>query len=153
VVLTEPVELRLAPEFVARLLGLALVALAILAFLGTVVVALAGLPAESLVAVVLGCVAAAAGLAWWLRTRAWVLRCTEEGYRVRLVRGAGVREARWAEVENAVAAHRRDVACLELRLRDGRTTTVPVGVLAVDNDELVRELQARLQRGHGLQPL
>ena len=35
---------------------------------------------------VVGCVA----LGWWLRSRAWVLRCTDDGYRVRLVRGAGV---------------------------------------------------------------
>ena len=65
----------------------------------------------------------------------------------------GVREERWSQVEDAVTTYRRDVACLELRLRDGRTTTIPVGVLAVDKDEFVRELQARLQRGHGLRPL
>jgi len=149
---TEPTDFRLAPAFVAQLLGLALVALALLLFIGTAVVALSGLPADLLVAVVLGCVAAAAGFAWWLR-RTWVLRCTDEGYRVQLVRGAGVREERWSQVEDAVTTYRHDVACLELRLRDGRTTTIPVGVLAVDKDELVRELQVRLQRGHGLRPL
>ena len=94
-------------------------------------VALAGLPLDLLVALVLVGVLAGAGVAWWLRSRAWVLRCTDDGYRVRLVRGAGVREARWSQVEDAVTAYRRDVACLELRLRDGRTTTIPVGVLAV----------------------
>ncbi len=52
-----------------------------------------------------------------------------------------------------MTTYRRDVACLELRLRDGRTTTIPVGVLAVDKEEFVRELQGRLQRGHGLRPL
>jgi hypothetical protein len=82
-----------------------------------------------------------------------VVRCTDEGYRVRLVRGAGVTEARWSSVEDAVATVRHDVACVELRLRDGRTTTIPVGVLAVDRDQFVRELQGRLQRGHGLRPL
>ena len=76
-----------------------------------------------------------------------------EGYRVRLVRGAGVTEARWSAVEDAVTAIRRGVACVELRLRDGRTTTIPVGVLAVDREQFVRELQGRLQRGHGLRPL
>ena len=150
---SEPTTYRLAPAFVAQLLGLALVALALLLFAGTAVVALSGLPADLLVVVVLGCVAAATGLAWWLRQRAWVLRCTDDGYRVRLVRGAGVREERWSQVEDAVATYRRDIACLELRLRDGRTTTIPVGVLAVDKDELVREVQQRLQRGHGLRRL
>ena len=99
-------------------------------------------------------VGAAGGAAgWWLRSRAWVLRCTDEGYRVRLVRGAGVTEARWSAVDDAVTSYRRDVACLELRLSDGRTTTIPVGVLDVDKEQLVREVQARLQQGHGLHPL
>jgi hypothetical protein len=153
VTLTEPTVYRLAPAFVARLLGLALVGLALLLFAGTAVVALAGLPADLLVAAVLLGALAAAGLAWWLRNRAWVLRCTDDGYRVRLVRGAGVTRAGWGEVEDAVTVYRRNVACLELRLGDGRTTTIPAGVLAVDRDEFVRELQERLQRGHGLRPL
>jgi hypothetical protein len=153
VIANEPVDYRLAPAFVVRLLGLALVALAVLLFVGTAVVALAGLPLDVLIAVVLVAVLAAAAFAWWLRSRAWVLRCTDDGYRVRLVRGAGVRAARWSEVEDAVAAYRRGVACVELRLRDGRATTIPVGVLAVDKDGFVRELQRRLQRGHGLRPL
>jgi hypothetical protein len=153
VIANEPVDYRLAPAFVVRLLGLALVALAVLLFVGTAVVALTGLPLDVLVAVVLVAVLAAAAFAWWLRSRAWVLRCTDDGYRVRLVRGAGVRAARWSEVEDAVAAYRRGVACVELRLRDGRATTIPVGVLAVDKDGFVRELQRRLQRGHGLRPL
>ncbi len=144
---------RLAPAFVARLLGVALVALAVLLFVGTTVVAIAGVSLDVLVVVVLVGLLAAIGFGWWLRNRAWVLRCTDDGYRVRLVRGAGVTEARWSEVEDAVTAYRRDVACLELRLRDGRTTTIPVGVLDVDKEQFVREVQARLQRGHGLRPL
>jgi hypothetical protein len=150
---TEPTLYRLAPTFVARLLGLALVGLALLLFLGTTVVALAGLPLDVLVVVAGLGVAAVLGYGWWLRSRAWVLRCTDEGYRVRLVRGAGVTEARWSSVEDALTAYRRDVACVELRLRDGRTTTIPVGVLDVDKEQFVGELQERLQRGHGLTPL
>jgi len=105
------------------------------------------------VLVVLLGVAGVLVLGWWLRARAWVLRCTDDGYRVGLVRGAGVSEARWSEVEDAVATVRHEVSCVELRLRDGRTTTIPVGVLAVDREQFVRELQGRLQRGHGLRPL
>ena len=150
---TEPTVYRLSQAFVVRLVGLALVGLAVLLFVGTAVVAIAGLPADAMVAVVLLGVAGALGFGWWLRNRAWVLRCTDDGYRVRLVRGAGVTEAPWSAVEDAVTAYRRDVACLELRLRDGRTTVIPVGALAVDKDEFVHELQERLQRGHGLRPL
>ena len=149
---TEPTVYRLAPAFVARLLGLALVGLALLLLVGTTVLALAGLSLELPVAVALLGLAAAIGYGWWLRSRAWVLRCTDDGYRVRVVRGAGVTEARWSAVEDAVTSYRRDVACLELRLRDGRTTTIPVGVLD-DKEQLVTEIQERLQRGHGLRPL
>jgi hypothetical protein len=149
---TPPTLYRLAPAVVARFLGLALVALALVLFVGTAVVALAGLPLDLLVAVVLVGVVGCVALGWWLRARAWVVRCTDEGYRVRLVRGAGVSEARWSAVEDAVTTYRHDVACVQLRLRDGRTTTIPVGVLAVDREEFVRELQSRLQRGHGLRP-
>jgi len=148
-----PTTYRLAPGFVATLLGLTLVGLAVLVLVGTALVAIAGLPLEVLVLVVLVALVAAVGFGWWLRNRAWVLRCTDDGYRVRLVRGAGVTEARWSAVEDAVTTYRRDVACLELRLRDGRTTTIPVGVLDVDKERFVREVQERLQRGHGLRPL
>ena len=51
-----------------------------------------------------------------------------------------------------MATVRHGVACVELRLRDGRTTTIPVGVLAVDRDRFVRELQDRLQPVAALQP-
>ena len=150
---SEPTVYRLAPAVVARFVGLALVGLAVLLFAGTAVVALAGLPPDLLVAVFLLAVGGCVGLGWWLRTRAWVLRCTDDGYRVRLVRGAGVTEASWSAVEDAVTTYRHEIACVQLRLRDGRTTTIPVGVLAVDREEFVRELQGRLQRGHGLRPL
>ena len=150
---TPPVVYRLAPAVVARFLGLALVGLALVLFVGTAVVAVAELPLDLLVVLVLVAVLACVALGWWLRSRAWVLRCTDEGYRVRLVRGAGVTEARWSAVEDAVSTYRHDVACVQLRLRDGRTTTIPVGLLAVDREQFVRELQGRLQRGHGLRPL
>jgi hypothetical protein len=150
---SDPTVYRLAPAVIARFVGLALVGLALLLFLATAVVALTGLPGDLMVLVVLVGVAGCLTLGWWLRSRAWVLRCTDEGYRVRLVRGAGVTEARWSAVEDAVTTVRHDVACVELRLRDGRTTTIPVGVLAVDREQFVRELQGRLQRGHGLRPL
>ena len=150
---TAPTFYRLAPALIARFVGLALVGLALLLFVGTAVVALTGLPGDLMVLVVLLGAVGCLTLGWWLRARAWVLRCTDDGYRVRLVRGAGVTEARWSAVEDAVTAVRHDVACVELRLRDGRTTTIPVGVLAVDREQFVRELQGRLQRGHGLRPL
>ena len=37
--------------------------------------------------------------------------------------------------------------CVVLALRDGRTTTVPVAVLAADRDEFVARLRALLRGG------
>ena len=142
----------LAPVVVARFVGIGLVAMAMLVFVGTVLVASLGLPPDALVALLALGLVGVLMLAWWLRSRAWVLRCTDEGYAVRLVRGAGVSGARWDAVEDAVTATRHDVPCIVLRLRDGRTTTIPVGVLAVDKEEFVRELQQRLQTARGLKP-
>lgn len=136
----------------ARFLGLALVLVAVLMFLGTALVAGLDLPADLLVLLLALGLAGVATLAWWLLNRAWVLRCTREGYAVHLVRGAGETHARWTEVEDAVTTTRHGVPCVVLRLRDGRTTTIPVGVLAVDKEEFVRELQERLQIARGLRP-
>jgi len=142
-------DYRLSPALGARLLGSALVGLAVLVFVLTLVVAL-----MELSAVVVG-VVAALGLAavlvggHLLTRRAYVVRLGEDGYRVRMVRGAGVREARWTEVEDAVAASPRGVDCLILRLRDGRTTTIPVQVLAADRDEFARDVRAHLERSSG----
>lgn len=148
----EPVTYPLAPTVVARFVGLGLVAVALLMFAGTALVAALDLPADLLVVLLIASVGGVGALAWWLRGRAWVLRCDAEGYAVRLVRGAGVTHGRWVQVEDAVTATRHGVPCVVLRLRDGRTTTIPVGVLAVDKDAFVRDLQDRLQSARGLKP-
>ena len=149
---SETTTYPLAPTVVARFVGLGLVTVAVLMFVGTALVATLDLPPDVLVVLLVLGVGGVVALAWWLRNRAWVLRCTAEGYAVRLVRGAGVTAAAWADVEDAVTTTRHDVPCVLLRLKDGRTTTIPVGVLAVDKEQFVRELQGRLQTARGLKP-
>ena len=83
-----------------------------------------------------------------LRTRPVAL-LGEDGYLVRWVRGAGVRRSGWKDVEDVTAVTVAGERCVLLRLRDGRTTTIPVGVLAGSEDAFVRDLQDHLQRGHG----
>ena len=148
-----PSDYRFSSAFVARLLGglLALVGLVVL--LVAAAVALLGLPGEVLsVTVVVGALAFLV-LGGLLVRRPVVMATGDEGYRVRLVRGAGVRAARWTEVEDVAAVVVAGQPCVVLKLRDGRTTTVPVGVLGTDNDTFVRELQDHLDRGHGYRPL
>ncbi|MDN4161304.1 hypothetical protein [Nocardioides abyssi] len=146
-----PTDHRFARAVVVRSAGLATVVLALLVLVATAVAALTDVPAGLVVAVAGVGLLALLGLTWWLRTVP-VLHLDEEGYRVRAVRGVGTDRARWAEVQEAATASPRGIRCVVLRLLDGRTTTVPVDVLAVDGDELVRELQVRLRRGEGLRP-
>jgi hypothetical protein len=81
--------------------------------------------------------------------RAYVVHLGEDGYQVRMVRGAGVRAARWVEVESAVTATPRGIDCVVLRLRDGRTTTIPVQVLAADREDFIRDVRAHLEGSSG----
>lgn len=146
-------DYRLSPVLIARLVGAALVLLAVLVFVATGVSVVLGLPALTLVAVVLVGLLGIAGSAYWLRRRVVVVHLDENGYRVRLVRGVGVASGPWTEVSEAVTSHLGTEPCVVLRLRDGRTTTIPMSALAADRDEFVRDLQAHLQHGHGLRPL
>jgi hypothetical protein len=146
-------DYRLAPALGARFLGALLVLLALVLAVLTLLVAVLDWPVGVLVG------AGAIGLlgvlvAGWLVLRALpVVRLAPEGYRVRMVRGAGTTAARWTEVTEAVAATRGGRPVVVIRLQDGRSTTIPVQALAADREEFVRDLRRRLQDGSGLRPL
>ncbi|MEI7055320.1 hypothetical protein WBG06_05840 [Nocardioides sp. CCNWLW239] len=136
---------RLAPTVQARLLGTSVVGLALLVFAGTAVVIAARIDfAWLFVPLVVG-IAAVIGFGWWLRNKAYVLRASAQGYKVAFVRGAGVREARWADIQEAVTTMPAGTPCLELRLKKGGATTIPVTILAVDREQFVRDLQVHLK--------
>ncbi|WP_460831922.1 hypothetical protein [Nocardioides hungaricus] len=146
-------DYRLAPALGARFLGVLLVLLAVVLAVLTLSVAVLAWPAGVLVG------AAAVGLAGilatgWLVLRGLpVVRLTADGYRVRMVRGAGATAASWVDVTEAVAASAGGTPVVVIRLRDGRSTTIPVPALAADREEFVRDLQRHLQGGSGLRPL
>lgn len=144
-------DYRLAPAFGARLVGLLVVGLAVLVFVATGVVALLDLHTLVLVPVAVAGVAAILAVGAWLR-RTPVVHLDETGYRVRLVRGAGVKDGAWREVEDVVASSPRDIPCVVIRLRDGRTTTIPVQALDADRDAFARDLRSYLRRGTGRRP-
>ncbi len=137
-------DYRLAPALAARLFGIALVGIALLILLVTLLAALIDL--HTVVVLVVAVVALlGAGAAGILVTRrAYVVRLTPTGYRVRLVRGAGATSARWGDVEDVVAARVAGADCVVLRLKDGRSTTVPVAMLAADKDALAHDVRGRL---------
>jgi hypothetical protein len=146
-------DYRLSPALTARLMGLLLVVLAVLLFAVTALVALLHLPPDLLVVTAVGGLVAVFGLGYLVTRRAYVVRLDATGYRVRMVRGAGVTAASWPEVEEAATGEPRGIPCVVLRLRDGRTTTIPVAALAADREQFVRDLQQHLQDGQGLRPL
>lgn len=140
---------RLAPAFAARLVGLGLVALALVSFAYAAAAFAWGWPADVIVVLLAAGLVGVLGGAHWLRTRAYVVRTDETGYRVRFVRGVGVAEGRWSEVAEAAAASPRDVPCLVLHRRDGTTTSIPVELLDVDRDRFAEDVLARLDRAAG----
>ena len=128
----------------ARLLGVSLVLWGLLVFLATAIVVLFSAPVTILTVAVVLCVVGVFTTGWYLTRRTYVVRLTDDGYRVRFVRGAGVTQARWVDVEDAVTAVVADARCIVLRLRDGRSTTVPVDVLAGSADDFVRTVRDHL---------
>lgn len=146
-------DYRLAPAFGARFVGSLLVVLAVLLLAGTLLVALLDLPLGVLVALVAAGLVAVAAAAYAVLRRVPVVRLGPEGYRVRLVRHVGADRAAWTDVAEAVTATPAGTPVVVLKLRDGRSTTIPVRVLAADREEFVRDLRGHLQRGQGLRPL
>lgn len=151
---TDTSDYRLSGPLVARLVGAYLVVFALVVFVATAVVAATdALPPDALVVLLVVGLLGLVGVSTWLRNRAYVVRVDQAGYEVRMVRGAGVKQARWSDVADVMSASPRDIPCVVLRLRDGRTTTIPVEAMAVDREQFARELAAHLDRGQGLRPL
>jgi hypothetical protein len=137
-------DYRLAPAVAARLLGVTVICFGALIFVVTAIVVLIAAPVWLLPVAVAICVIGIFVVGTRLTSRGWVLRLTEDGYQVRLVRGAGVKQARWADVEELVTDTVAGSPCLIFRLRGGEATVMPVAVIAGDREELVREIGRHL---------
>lgn len=138
-------DYRIAPAIVVRLMGVAVVVIAALFLVTTALVLLLNAPGWMLIApAALALAVFSAGAGLWA-SRNWVFRATTEGYRVQWVRGVGAQAARWSDVEDAVTSTVAGAPVVQLRLRDGRTSTIPVQMLAIDREQFVRELQGHLQ--------
>ncbi|MCW2756700.1 MAG: hypothetical protein JWO46_446 [Nocardioidaceae bacterium] len=137
----------LAAPLRARLLGVVLAGGGVL--LCVVVAALAATARGAIPYAVLVVLLLVVLVGFLLRRRTTVVRLDETGYRVRFVRGVGAASARWVDVADLVTADVAGARCAVLRLRDGRTTTIPVDVLAGDPQDFVRDLGARLREATG----
>ncbi len=147
------VDFALAPALRFRLLGTGLSAIGTVVLLGAVLTWLTDLPSVAVSGVVVLALVGVVVLGLLLGVRHWVLRLDEHGYQVRALRSGQAKSARWADVldlqATTVAGHR----CVVLRLRDGRTTTLPVDVIEGGSSRLTETLTAHLDRGHGYRRL
>jgi hypothetical protein len=144
VIATNQRDYGLAPELRARLMGVFLALLVV-----TVVVAALSLSADVIVVLAILTVIAIFALGTLLGRRWYVVRLDDVGYQIRFVRGAGEKNARWAEVEDLATTEIEGAQCVVIRLRDGRSTTIPVTLIQGDKEEFVDELKARLNGLHG----
>lgn len=134
-------------------MGLLLIVMAALVFVTTAVVVVLDLHSSILlIPAVVGMIALVAAAVTFMR-HGWVVRLTDEGYRVQWVRGVGVDAARWTDVEDAITTTLVGSPVVVLRLRNGQSTTIPVEMLAGDREAFVRDLQRHLRDGQGLRPI
>lgn len=139
----------LAPSLRARLMGGFLAGVGCLLLVATLLVAFLQLSGDVLGVLMVLVVAGIGGLGFALSRRWYVVRVDDVGYQVRFVRGVGEPRGRWADVEDLATLVIAGDDCVQLRLRNGRTTTIPVGLIEGDQNEFVDELKRRLDAGHG----
>ncbi len=139
----------IAPQLRARIMGAALVLIGLLLTAATLLVALLDLSLDLLVVFVVLVLIAIFGLGHLLVRRWYVVRLDDLGYRVRFVRGAGVTQARWADVASVEATEVAGARCVMLSLRNGETTTIPVDVVEGGASRLVEDVRSRLVTGAG----
>jgi hypothetical protein len=147
------VDFALAPALRARLLGSGLVAVGTVVVLGMLLTWIADLPTAFVTGLVVLAVVGLLVLGFLVGVRHWVLRLDGLGYRVRALRSAEARSARWSDVLDLQATTRNGHRCVVLRLRDGRTTTLPVDAIEGGSTALTEALSAHLDRGHGYRRL
>jgi hypothetical protein len=151
------VDFALAPSLRARLLGTGIIAIGLVVLVGVLVTWAADLSAAYVSGLVALAVVGVLTLGVLVGVRHWVLRLDEHGYRVRVLRSVAgsdqARSARWTDVLDLQATTVAGQPCVVLRLRDGRTTVLPVRAIEGDPTSLTDALAAHLDRGHGYRRL
>jgi len=148
-----PATFALAPALRARLLGTGLVAIGTVILIAILLSWLVDLPTAFVTGLVVLALVGVVVLGLLVGLRHWVLRLDEHGYRVRGLRTAEARSARWTDVLDLQTATAAGQRCVVLRLRDGRTTTLPVDAIEGGSTKLVQALSDHLDRGHGYRRL
>jgi hypothetical protein len=148
----DPVDFALAPALRARLFGTGVVAIGVVVTLGVLVSWVTDLPGAIVTGLVVLAVVGVVTLAALVGVRHWVLRLDETGYRVRVLR-TEAKSSRWTDVLDVQTGTVAGARCVVLRLRDGRTTALPVDAIEGSDTALTESLTAHLDRGHGYRRL
>jgi hypothetical protein len=146
-------DYRFATPIIVRSLGTLLAVIGLVLLVVGLLVGVLDLPVTVLTIAVVVAVVLVVAVGFLATRVSSLVHFDETGYQVRWLRGAGVKQARWREVEDAVTATVSGHDCVVLRLRDGRTTTIPVKVLDASPSDFIEDLSARLDKGHGYRRL
>jgi hypothetical protein len=146
-------DYRFSTPLLVRTMGALLAVAGVLLLLVGVLVGVLDLPLAVLTAAVVLVVLMVVAGGFLLSRVTSLVHFDDSGYRVRWLRGAGVKQARWRDVEDAVTATVSGHDCVVVRLRDGRTTTIPVTVLDAPPTAFIEDLSGRLDQGHGYRRL
>jgi len=130
-----------------RFVGAFLVLMGLFVFVTAALVGFLHLNRDILSAVVILCVVAVVAVGFAASRIGVLVRLDDTGYQVNYLRRAGVKQARWADVEDVVSGFASEQPVVVVRLRDGRTTTVPVNLLAGSSDDFALDLRDHLNRG------
>jgi hypothetical protein len=132
-----------------RLVGAAVVGLALV----WVVAAVAGFATWSLVLLLfIGLLVLALGVRFLVAPPV-LLEVSNEGYRMRYVRGGGPKQARWAEVSSVEGGVGSTGAVMSITLASGLVTVVPLGLLGLEGVAAEREVHDRLNAAFGYRRL
>jgi hypothetical protein len=130
-------------------MGAVLVLVGALVFATAILVGVVGLPLLVLTIMVVAALVGVIATGFLLTRIAVLVRLDDLGYQVRYLRGAGVLRARWSDVDDVVTGFASGQAVVVIRLTDGRTTTIPVNLIAGDSDDFARDIADHARRGHG----
>ena len=146
-------DYRFSTPLLVRSMGALLAVIGVLLLVVGVLVSVLDLPLAVLTVTVVLAVGTVVAGGFLLSRGTSLVHFDDTGYQVRWLRGAGVKQAHWREVEDVVTATVAGHDCVVLRLRDGRTTTIPVQVLDASPTAFIEDLSGRLDKGHGYRRL
>ncbi len=115
--------------------------------------ALTGFAAWSLVVLAVVALVALGGLLRLIVVPPLLLEVSADGYRVHNLRGGGVRQARWSEVDAVEGGGGAEGAVMAITLRSGLVTQVPLGLLGEQANTAEREVHDRLNAAYGYRRL